>query len=243
MKISSIEIKNFRSIRDETIDCTEFNSFVGPNGSGKSTVLHALNVFFGEINSFSSDDFHHHNTEVPITIKVTFVDLSSEAIEEFKHYVRAGQLVVQAEITATDDNSFTRTIRGERLIFEPFRPFFDGASATERGKVFRELRERFPDISNATNDDGRKAAIASYEEDLPETQKVLVVSGAEFFGVSKGAHKFQRHVSWVYVPAVKDASSESEEARSSHLGRLIQHTIRSGMNYENDLEGIRKGTP
>ena len=46
MKIHSIEIKNFRSIKDETIDCLGFNSFVGPNGSGKSTVLNALNVFF-----------------------------------------------------------------------------------------------------------------------------------------------------------------------------------------------------
>lgn len=46
-------------------------------------------------------------------------------------------------------------------------------------------------------------------------------------------------VSWVYVPAVKDASSESEEAKSSHLGRLIQHTIRSGMSYDSDLERIR----
>ena len=148
--------------------------------------------------------------------------------------------MVQAEITATSDGSFKKTIRGERLIFESFRPFFERKNATERGKVFRELREKFPDIDNATNDEGRKAAIASYEEALPETEKVLVVSDDEFFGVSKGTNKFQRHVSWVYVPAVKDASSESEEAKSSHLGRLIQHTIRSGMDYENDLERIRK---
>ncbi|PVB61910.1 ATP-binding protein [Labrenzia sp. 011] len=240
MKIKSIEIKNFRSIRDETIDCLGFNTFVGPNGSGKSTVLNALNVFFGEIASFSEDDFHNRDTSNPIIIKLTFNELSDGAVEEFKHYVRAGKLVVQAEITADGDGSFKKVIRGERLIFEPFRPFFEGKNASERGAIFRGLREKFSEIENATNDEGRKAAIAAYEEALPEADKALTKSGAEFFGVSKGAHKFQRHLNWVYVPAVKDAISESEEAKSSHLGRLIQHTIRSGMDYESELARIRE---
>ncbi len=239
MKIHSIEIKNFRSIDSETILCTPFNTFVGPNGSGKSTVLNALNLFFGEITSFSIDDFHKRNTSKPIVVKVTFNELSPEAMEEFKHYVRAGRLVVQAEVAYESTESFRRTIRGERLIFEPFKAFFEAVNATERGKIFKELVEKFNDIESASNDDGRKASLFAYEEALPDDKKVLTASGAEFFGISKGTHKFQRHICWVYVPAVKDAASESEEAKTSHLGKLIQHTIRSGMNYEADLEKIR----
>jgi len=131
-------------------------------------------------------------------------------------------------------------VRGERLIFEPFKPFFKAKTAIERGKIFKELRDEFEGIENSTNDEGRKSSLAAYEVSLPEDQKVLTVSGAEFFGVSKGAHKFQRHLSWVYVPAIKDASTESEEAKTSHLGRPIQHTIRSGMDYETELEKIRE---
>ncbi|WP_415404135.1 AAA family ATPase [Tateyamaria sp. SN3-11] len=239
MKIKSIAITNFRSIKNETIDCTSFNTFVGPNGSGKSTVLNALNLFFGEITSFSEDDFHNRNLKEPIIIRVIFDDLSDEAKEEFKHYVRADQLVVQAEVTMGDDGSVKKTVRGERLVFEPFKSFFEAKNATDRGKIFKELRERFEDIESATNDAGRTEALTAYEEALPEEKKELTISGAEFFGVSKGAHKFQRHICWVYVPAVKEASTESEEAKNSHLGKLIQHTIRSGMDYETDLEKIR----
>ena len=79
MKIKSIAITNFRSIKNETIDCTSFNTFVGPNGSGKSTVLNALNLFFGEITSFSEDDFHNRNLKEPIIIRVVFDELSEEA--------------------------------------------------------------------------------------------------------------------------------------------------------------------
>ena len=39
IKISSIRIKDFRSIRNETITPKDFNIFVGLNDAGKSNVL------------------------------------------------------------------------------------------------------------------------------------------------------------------------------------------------------------
>jgi putative ATP-dependent endonuclease of the OLD family len=239
VKIKSVKIANFRSIADETVQLSTYNSFVGPNGAGKSTTLNALNVFFGEINSFSDEDFHARKTEDPIKITVTFHELGEEATEEFKHYARASQLVVHAEISKLEDGSFKRITRGERLVFPPFKEFFEATGAKERGAVFRKLQATFEGIQNASNDADRVAALAEYEEALPEDQKDLVPSGGEFFGISKGVHKFMRHLCWVYVPAVKDASSESEEAKTSHLGKLIQHTIRSRMNYDAELERIR----
>lgn len=202
MKIKSIEISNFRSIKSDNIDCVNFNTFVGPNGSGKSTVLNALNLFFGEINSFSIDDFHARDTSKPIKVRITFHELSKSAIEEFKHYVRSGLLVVQADVSDDGSGSYNRVIRGERLIFEPFRNFFEAPNATERGKIFKSLREEYADVENATNDGGRRNSLLAYEEALDDEKKVLTVSGAEFFGISKGAHKFRKHISWVYVPAV-----------------------------------------
>lgn len=238
MKIKSIRITNFRSIADDIVECEDFNGFVGPNGSGKSTALNALNVFFGEITSFNDRDFHNRDTNKPFSIKVTFHELGPEAEEEFRHYVRSGLLVVTVEILKQADGTFKKSVFGERMVFEPFKPFFEAKTAGERGKIFKDLLDNYK-IEPATNDEGRRASLLSYEESLPESDKVLTQSGAEFFGVSKGVHKFQRHISWVYVPAVKDAASESEEAKSSHLGKLIQHTIRSGMDYEGDLEKIR----
>lgn len=203
-------------------------------------MLNALNLFFGEITSYSEDDFHNRDTSIPIIIKITFHELSEAASDEFSHYVRSGLLVVQVEVAVEPNGSFKKVVRGERFVFPPFREFFEGSTAKERGEIFKRLKEEYTEIDNATNDENRRAALAQYEEALPDSEKELAVSGAEFFGVSKGTHKFQRHISWVYVPAVKDASTESEEAKTSHLGKLIQHTIRSGMDYETELDRIRK---
>jgi predicted ATP-dependent endonuclease of OLD family len=46
MKIKSVRIRNFRSIKEQTIEFDDYTCLVGANGSGKSNVLHALNVFF-----------------------------------------------------------------------------------------------------------------------------------------------------------------------------------------------------
>ncbi|MDO6457549.1 ATP-dependent endonuclease [Celeribacter halophilus] len=240
MKIEEIRIQNFRSIKDEAIKLTSFNAFVGPNGAGKSTVLQALNAFFGEISTFTEDDFHGRNCDEPIKITVTFGELSEAANEDFAHYVRAGKLVVHVKVEQDANGSFKATRRGERLIFPEFKAFFEAGNATEKGRIFKELRERFPDLPNATNANDRQNALIEYENALSEEQKELTESGDELFGISKGVDKFHRHICWVYVPAVKDASSEAEEAKGSHLGKLIQHTIRSRMNYEADLERIRE---
>lgn len=93
IKISSIRIKDFRSIRNETITPKDFNIFVGLNDAGKSNVLKALNLFFnGETDygckfSFERDFTYlfpkssHSTKEIKITIKFEIPDTYSEAWE------------------------------------------------------------------------------------------------------------------------------------------------------------------
>lgn len=46
MKIQSVRIKNFRTLKDVTIPFDSVTTFIGPNGAGKSTVLRALDWYF-----------------------------------------------------------------------------------------------------------------------------------------------------------------------------------------------------
>ena|ERR1035438_8149618 len=100
MRLSTLQISNFRCFKDATIVFDDYTCFVGPNGAGKSTVLTALNVFFRETANAATDmqtlvkeDFHLLNTSEPVEIKATFVDLGPEAQEDFKDYFRNGTLL------------------------------------------------------------------------------------------------------------------------------------------------------
>ncbi|WP_430489910.1 AAA family ATPase, partial [Burkholderia sp. BCCCDS04] len=46
MKIQSVRIKNFRTLKDVAIPFDSITTFIGPNGAGKSTVLRALDWYF-----------------------------------------------------------------------------------------------------------------------------------------------------------------------------------------------------
>ena len=58
----------------------------------------------------------------------------------------------------------------------------------------------------------------------------LIPSEDQFYGFSKGANRLAK-LQWVYVPAVKDATSEQVEARNSALGKLLARTVRSKTNF------------
>ena len=238
MKISHIKICNFRSIRSLDLDFIDYNLFVGANGVGKSNILQAINLFFGEIDTVTESDFWQKDITQLIEVTLTFDALSKDAASDFDHYVRDGKLIVSLEI----DGNFKRTVRGQRLAFEPFQSFFRLPASPAKGRTdaYNSLREKFQDLPAATTGEAREQALRQYESRLPEDQKTLLKSGDEFFGATKGIGFFKRHVAWVHVPAVKDASAESTESKSTHLGKLIQHTVRSIMNYQEALVQIRE---
>lgn len=113
IKISSIRIKNFRSIRNEIITAKDFNIFVGLNDAGKSNVLKALNLFFtGETDygrefSFENDFSYlfpkssHSTKEIKITIKFEIPDTYTDSGEyTWTKVWRAGNYFVESIINS-----------------------------------------------------------------------------------------------------------------------------------------------
>ena len=89
MRISNIKIKNYRSIKELSIDCCPLLTLLGPNNHGKSNVLSALE--FGLTTSAKpvEQDFFAHreagNDE--LWVEITFSDLTAQEKNTFKRYV------------------------------------------------------------------------------------------------------------------------------------------------------------
>ncbi len=87
MKIKSIQIKNFRSYKEEvSISFNDLTAFVGRNDVGKSTVLEALDIFFHDGKGtvkLDKDDINkkgENEKNNDIVITVTFKDLPENVI-------------------------------------------------------------------------------------------------------------------------------------------------------------------
>lgn len=250
MKLTKIRIENYRSFLDETIDIDNYTCFVGPNGSGKSTLLMALNVFFRntvsnlDIITLTENDFHHGNTEKPIKITLTFKNLSDVAQEDLKDYYRQGKLVVSA-IAVWDKTSEKAPVKqiGSRYVMTAFKSYFakqkEGEKAEELKKEYQKFKEQYSDLPNVKSRGDMEEALLEYEKNHPELCE-LTESSDEFYGFTKGSGRLSKYIQWVYVPAVKDVSTEQDEAKKTALGQLLETTVRAKVDFSEHINKLKE---
>ena len=253
MKIESVRIENLRSFADVTVPFDNYTCLVGPNGAGKSTILCALNIFFRESENVATDliqldleDFHQKKTDKSIRITVTFEDLSNEAQQDFSEYFRQGKLVISAVATFDKDTEKAEVKQyGQRLAMKDFAKFFDalkqGKKVLELKEIYSEIKKEYTDLPQLGTKDSMRQSLRGYETEHPE-QCELIHSEDQFYGFSKGQDRLAKHVQWVYIPAVKDATNEQIEARNSALGKLLERTVRSKTSFDETVDGLRKET-
>ena len=251
MKIESVRIENLRVFRDEVIPFDNYSCLVGPNGSGKSTVLCALNIFFRDTKDSQTDllhleeeDFYRKITTNPIKITVTFVDLSTEAQEDFKDYFRHGQLVISS-IAKFDSVTGRAVVKqyGNRKGIRQFAPFFkseaEGAKTGDLKEVYADLRAQFPELPAAGPKPKMIEALREFEARHQELCELLL-SSDEFYGWTRGENRLKKYVQWIYIPAVKDASGEQIEGKNTYLGRLLERTVRLKINFDREIDEVRE---
>lgn len=251
MKLCEIRIENFRSIQDETLVLDDYTCLVGSNGTGKSTVLTALNVFFRnnadtvtDVVNLNEEDFHHRNTDDPVKITLTFEDLSEEAQEDFQDYYRQGKLIIFVRAD-WDPAAGVAPVKqyGCRLAMPAFAPFFkargDGVKVAELRPIYQGIREELPDLPKETAGTRMEAALRAHEKKHPE-QCELIDSEDQFYGVSRGTDRLEKHIQWVYIPAIKEPSAEQEEGTKTALGQLLDRTIRARVDFDEPLDALKE---
>lgn len=249
MKLKTLRIENFRAFRDQTVHFDNYTCFVGPNGAGKSTALMALNVFFRQspepnvdLSNLTEEDFHRKQTGNPITLTLTFGDLSPDAQSTLKHYYRQGQLVVMAKAVWDPATSSAPVLQyGSRMVMASFAPYFEAVEAKAKAaslkEIYATLRKQYPDLPAASTMDAMQSSLRAYEEahsDLCE----LRASADELYGVS-GDSILRKYIQWVYVPPVKFASDEETEAKKTAVGQLLDKVVRQKVSFETDIKTLR----
>jgi putative ATP-dependent endonuclease of OLD family len=251
MRLTKLRIQNFRCYKDREVSFNDYNCLVGPGGVGKSTILNALRVLFRDSSGSPTDlidlqaeDFHNRDTSTNISITATFSDLEPGAQEAFKHYYRQGQLVVSA-VARWDKEAKSAEVRqyGQRMVMRPFAGFFEaessGSSVAELKEIYSTIRRSFTELPAAGTKAAMKESLTEYEANHLD-QCELHPSEDEFYGFTKGANRLREYIEWVFVPAVKDASTEQLEAKKTAIGLLLERTVRNKMSFSQLLAELRE---
>lgn len=226
MKIRSVRIKNFRTLKDVMIPFDKVTTLIGPNGAGKSTVLRALDWFFnGKPGSLSEYDCSFGAVDEDIEVSVTFAELTPKDKDALGKYVPVGVETFTAWKYRTPAG--VEVLSANAKSYPQFNEIRSRASAGDKKTAYNELRVAEPNLGLPiwSNQDTASQIMTAWEaEHIDQLVDAPDVLETNFFGFNSGG-KMSGLFDYVLVTADLRASEESQDGKSSIIGKIIERSI------------------
>ncbi len=241
MRIKSIRVQNFRSVRDETLPCEPLTALVGPNGSGKSSFLRALDMFYTLNANYTENDFFNRDTSQDIIITVTFTDLMTEEKKRFQRYLEGENLTV-SKIISWPQSKVGQRYYGMHLQNPDFDTFRSANGPDMRKEYMKLLEGEYPDLPPYTNKEEAEKALQAWEESHLE-RCIHKRDDGQFFGFREvGKARLERYTQFILIPAVRDASDDAIERKGAPLTEIMDLVVRSVLSQQKDLTEFQETT-
>ncbi len=240
MIIKTIEVKNFRSIRDEHIDFDNLTAILGRNGAGKSSFLHAIDTFYDLKASVTEDDFFNRDMGSSIEIRVTYGNLRDDEKEEFGAYIRDDTLIVTKRITEVNGAIVQRYYAAAYQI-PAFAEIRAMPGKRNRTNAWNELvaTNKLPDLGRrAKKADEVDLLMAECEAKHPELMKPIERE-EQFIGPKNiGGGKLDNFTKFVLVPAVREASDEATGKKGA-IYQILDMIVLRKINAREDIQQFK----
>ncbi|MBB6179837.1 ATP-dependent nuclease [Pseudorhizobium flavum] len=239
MQLERAHIRNFRSLRDVEVEFGSHTALIGGNGAGKSSILRAIEKFYATSKTCEPDDYFGRQQENPIEIELTFKDLTEQEQASFGDRVRDGRLAVKRIFDGGPGSGRYHGLVPQCADFVAVR---GQPNATAKREAYRALRENNPaysDLPAASSANAVDQALTEWETNNPDQLQLLLDDG-QFFGFQNNSRgKLQRHTSFVFIPAVRDASADAADGKGSVIGRLLELLVRSQILQRPDVQQFK----
>lgn len=247
MRLCSVRVQNFRSLRDQDLRFDDLTALVGANGVGKSSFLKALEYFYVPAPTIETEDFYAKDTTQSIDISVTYSELTTEEREVFREYEEGGMLTVSRSFGSPSTRPTVR-YHGMILRHSGFDEVRAGLAIKDRGATARPLYDglraqtEYSSLVAWTTLRGVEDALRVWEVANPgECARGKDDGTSVGFGPSNRCD-LGRFTRLLYVPAVRDAAVDAGEARGSILTSLMDLLVRSSLSTDPRLERLRGRT-
>jgi predicted ATP-dependent endonuclease of OLD family len=226
MKIQSVHIKNFRTLKDVTIPFDSVTTFIGPNGAGKSTVLRALDWYFnGRSGSLTEKDCSFGASDEDIEVQVTFADLTEKDRNALGKYAPPSVTTFTAWKRRGRDGA--ESLSANSKSYAPFNTIRGKGSAADKRVAYSDLRNSDSSLGLPawSTVDAANQAMTTWEAD--HTDQLLEAPESlqtNFFGFNSSG-KMSGLFDFVLVTADLRASEESVDGKSSIIGRILERSV------------------
>lgn len=261
MLLNRLEVRNYRSIRDQTgevaIKFSGFDCLVGRNNAGKSNVLKAIQYLLGE--EQSQRELHwNRNEELEIDVRgyfrVSEADFALLEIGNKRDALRGCVLDDETlGICRRSPQSDLQLLRywpkEERLWRTSFTQFHEDAWEGKGNKADFEvkMRQQFPELvpyleeGKESNKGSWSDAYEGFVSDRPESVEFALKPGPFPQGISADVKNMLPRL--ILVPAVKEISDVTKTTRTAELGSLLNELygeVREELDsaIENATQGV-----
>lgn len=229
MRIAAVTIRNYRSLRDVTIQLDDYCVFIGANGAGKSSVLYALDWFFNGT-ALEPTDVHGFKegealpAGVRIEVAVTFVGLTPKDRERLQQYGRGERVEIRRTWYVEDKR--VKTV-GNSKQGPGFAEVRADQGAKERRAKYRELRmalPELPDLGGVASKDAIIEALELWESDPANRDALVDVADSDATQMMgwHGPNVLRECVRFVLIPAATSIASEvGTAAKGTALTELV----------------------
>lgn len=219
MKIKSIEIDNWRSIKNLKADFNNLSVIIGQNNHGKSNILSALLFFFGKIKPNEQDFL---NPENQVKIEITFDELDSNDKTTFKKYLNIDETIKIQKILSIDlkftYHGYLQLPQEEWLI-----PSNSSEYTTRESILSTPLNDLVPSTGRLTKALIEEAQQKYIQENSGSITFDYTLEISNFLGLKTVAQGIFGDV--FFIPAVKNANDELNPKGSSVFSELYSKVL------------------
>ena len=243
MKIVSITIHNFRSIRDCKLLCRDILILLGQNNHGKSNIISALEFALNPSVKPNKDDLFAFAApdDNMIWVEVSFDQLTVQEKTTWKKYVKNdGTFCFRKTATFDDENKVGIKYNG--YVSEPEEEWLRAHNAgnyTSRGKVSRTpLESHVPESGRLTKAIIETAQLMFIEEHREELNFNESLEQGPLLGQKNVAAGVLPK--FFLVPAIRDLSDESKVKSTSLLGKLLTYALTEMTSQDSRFQTIEE---
>lgn len=167
MILTSLHVKNFRSLRDIAIPVHELTVLIGENDAGKSSILDVLDIVLNDETPEMRDFFRSADgkTAEKIEVELSFdVEWSTLSETERAYIAPDGKIHIRREYTT---NSKTLEYRGEKCEDERLNGDLSKLRVSDLDEIMQEYGIV---LSERPNKQQRVEAIETYRKAAPKTE-------------------------------------------------------------------------
>ncbi len=231
MQISTIDVKNLRSLRDIKLTAEKLTALIGGNNAGKSTILKAIELFFEAAPKLVEEDFTVGSEIESIEITIGFNKLTPVEISEFGSAVIDGELIVTRHLSLDKKESGQYSVQA--LVFPKFKEIRKETNGSKRRSIYTKLCEELEGLEPVKSHTEINDRLSAWEQSNQDQLKPERVRG--FFGAPNVANGKLRKKTGVYlISAVRDASEDADDPKRSAIISLLSEI--SKQTFENRQE-------